>query len=267
MKIKFELQKKHRYLIQSLLATAFIYLVSQEILSLTLPNLIISVLMIVIIGTFIIHYPNISLKNLPFIILMPVSILSGSILFLYFFPNLGIPFKLAAVASFGVLYYLVSLMDNIFLVIQDREEVIPLYRVAIVWSQILQIVVAIPLFAGIYKFNVAFFTQALVVGIVTFSYSYYQLWSLQFDEGVKKTTKGESLYLCFLSTFLVTVSSIAVSFMPTESFLRALFTASVLMFSLTYITSYLKNEITLKLVLRYLVIVFVFFIFLIFFTP
>ena len=267
MKIKLELQKKHRYLIQSLLATAFIYLVSQEIISLSLSNVIILILLIVVIGTFIIHYPNISLKNLPFIVLMPISILSGSVLFLYFFPNLGLPFKLAAVASFGALYYLVSLMDNIFLVIQDREEVIPLYRVATVWSEILQIVVAIPLFAGVFKFNAAAFTQALVVGTVTFLYSQYQLWSLQFDESAKKTTRGESLYLSFLATFLVTVSSISVSFMPTESFLRALFTASVLMFALTYITSYLKNEITLKLVLRYLIIVLVFFLLLMFFTP
>lgn len=267
MRLKFELQKKHRYLIQALLATAFIYLVSQEILSLSLSNLIITSLLIVVIGTFIIHYPNISPKNLPFIILMPISILSGSVLFLYFFPNLGLPFKLVAVASFGVLYYLVSLMDNIFLVIQDREEVIPLYRVATVWSEILQIVVAIPLFAGVFKLNVVTFTQALVVGTVTFFYSQYQLWSLQFDESAKKPTKGESLYLASISTFLVTVPSIALSFMPTESFLRALFTASILMFALTYITSYLKNEITFKLILRYLVIILVFFLLLIFFTP
>ena len=264
---RIELEKKHRYLIQSLLATAFIYVVSQNIFSLSLVGMALSSIFVVVIGTFIIHFPNVSLKNLPLITLMPISILSGSIIFLRFFPNLGIPFKIVSILSFGILYYLVSLMDNIFLVIEDRGEVIPLYRVASVWGQIIQIIVAIPLFAGIFKFNTSAFTQAFLISIVSFLYCLYQIWYLKFDVDAKKTKIGETYYLSMLTAFLVFVVTLAVSFIPTESFLRALFSASGLMFGITYVTSYLKNELSVKLLFQYILICLIFFLFLISFTP
>ena len=91
---------------------------------------------------------------------------------LLFFPNISLIFKLSAIVAFSFLDYVILLINNVFLVIEDREEVIPLYRVAVTWSLILQIIVLIPLVASVYKFNVSSFYQAAAVAVLSFFYSF-----------------------------------------------------------------------------------------------
>lgn len=267
MKIKFDIERKHKYLIQSVLASVFVYAVVQKFLPLGFWQVALVLLALVISGDFISHYPNVHRGNFLMSVLMPLGVVTGALLSLHFFPNLSMPFKLFVIAFFGGMYYLVSLVDNIFLVVHDREEMIPLYRVAVTWSQILQVVVAIPIFAGIFKLNASGFSQAFLVAFISFLFAYYQLWIYQFDSDAKKTGVGEILYLCFAAFFLVYSASFAVSFFPAEAFLRAMFVSSILLFVLTYISAYLKNEITRRIVLGYLVISLIFLFILLFFTP
>lgn len=264
---KIDLAKKNKYLIQSFLVAIFIYVFTQGIIKTGIVNISILSLILVFSGSLISHYPGINKKNFFYSVIMPLGVLVGALLSLYFYPNLGSIFKIIVIIFFFGLYYLVSLADNIFLVVDDREEIIPLYRVAVTWSQILQAVVAIPLFAGIFKLNVSASIQSITVAIISFLFTYYQLWIYRYEPDAKKLSGGEKLYLCLISLFIMFFSVFSVSFFPSEDFLRALFASSILLFLLNYISGHLKNEITRKMIFRYLVICLVFLFFLLFFRP
>ena len=113
--LKITIEKKHKYLIQSAMVVLFIGLVSFGKIAPSLFSLVVISTVLVFVGTFLTHFPNIDLRNLFYSILMPASLLIGSLLFVIFFPNLGLPFKIVTIISFGVFYYLVCLVDNIFL--------------------------------------------------------------------------------------------------------------------------------------------------------
>lgn len=255
---KIEIAKKDRYLILSFLAVLFIYVVSQKQLRFSLGQISFLLLVLVVSGDWISNYPAINSKNFLVSILMPLGVLVGALLSLNYYPNLGLPFKLFVIAFFGFMYYLVLLVDNIFLVVHDRAEVIPLYRVAVTWSQILQVVVAIPLFAGIFKINSSVFFQSLLVSIISFTFTYYQLWISQFDTDAKNMKVGEMYYLSLFISFIMSASFFAISFFPSKAFLRSLFVSSILLFLLSYIYGYLKNDISRKMILGYLIIVLLF---------
>lgn len=265
--LQFRFDKKIKYLIQTILVVIFIYLFAVGGLRVSFSLLAVLVVVIVVAGSLLTHFPNIKPINFLISIIMPLNVIAGALLSLWSYPNLGYAFKLIFILGFGFIYYLVSLMDNVFLVIQDREEVIPLYRVAIAWSLILQVVVAIPIFAGVFKLSYDALYQALIVGIVSIIFSLYQLWILQFDADAKDPKVGEGIFLLGSIFFFTTIASIMTSFIPTESFLRALFEASVLMFSLVYLSGHLKNEISKKLMLQYGVYIIIFTILLLTFTP
>ncbi len=258
--------RKQRYVVQSVLAFIFIYLL---FLRLDLPLLINAVLCFVfaVLASFISHYPNIKINNLFFGAILPFQLLLGVMLFLNFFPNLSLVFKLFFVFGTSLLYYAISLVDNIFLVVEDREEQIPLYRAAITWGQILTIIVAIPLFSALFKFNINAFWQALMVALSAFLFSLYQFWGLRFDKDAKTPKVGEFLWLNVLVGFLVFAASISVSFFPTEAFLRALYVSAVLMFGSAYVYSHLKNDINEKMLVQFVAIVSIFFLILLVFVP
>ena len=265
--VKLELAKKNKYFIQSILVGIFIYIVTQNIIDLDPIQLVLLSFILVVSGSLISHSTGITKENFIYSIIMPLGVISGGILSLKFYPNLGSVFKIFVVMFFSGIYYLVSLADNIFLVVSDREEIIPLYRVAVTWSQILQVIVAIPLFAGIFKLNIITFSHSLIISSISFLFTYYQLWVYRFEPDAKKIEIGERFYICFLSFFIMFVTSLGVSFFPSEDFLRALFTSSVLLFVLNYISAHLKNEITRRIIIRHLLITVVFLILLIFFKP
>jgi hypothetical protein len=176
-------------------------------------------------------------------------------------------FRLVIIASFSALFYIVLLVDNIFLVIHDREEVIPLYRVALTWSQILEVVVAIPLFAGIFKLPVDGITQSLIVSLISLLFALYLVGVQKFDKDSKDPGVGEIATLCLFVFVIVLCASISVAFMPTEPFLRSLMISSTLLFGLIYVNAHLKNEISKQLILEYLIIILVFFSLILFFIP
>lgn len=260
-------EKKNRYIIQSLLVAIFVYVTTQGILDIDLISLLVLSIILVSSGVLVSHYPGINKNNFLISIIMPLGVLSGALLSLSYYPNLGSTFKLLVIGFFGVLYYLVSLADNVFLVVHDREEIIPLFRVAVTWSQILQVVVAIPIFAGVFKLDTQVFSQSLIVALISSLFCYYQLWIYGFEPDAKKTGVGEKIYLCCVSFFILYTSSMAVSFFPSEDFLRALFVSSVLLFVLNYISAHLKNEISRKMIFGYLAIVVTFLLSVIFFRP
>ena len=100
-----------------------------------------------------------------------------------------------------------------------------------------------------------------------FLFSLYVVWSMKYESDAKKHGLGEAGYLSFIGSAYVLIANLSVSFIPTESFLRALFVASVLMFALNYIYAHFKNAINKRLVTEHTAISLFFLLLLLLFKP
>lgn len=262
MKLKVEklLGKKEKYLIYSVVLVAALAFVSESSNKYYV-FAIITTFVLGLVGSVIVQTPNVKRQNALFTLLLPLHLIAGTILSLTYFPNLGNLIKIAALVSVGVVAYAVSLVNNIFLVVEEREKVMPLYRVAVTWSQILLITIAIPFFSGVFKMPYNSIIQAVIVGLSSFIFTIYLIWTQDFDEDVRKVTSIEKVISAFQVMFMVTASSLTVAFVPTESFLRALFISAILMASLGYLQSHFKNTVTKRLLVEYSVITFIFLLF------
>ncbi len=259
-----KLAKKHRYIIQAVGTGAFILLYSFTKADFRWIVALMASLA-VILGTVFTQYPNIDTKNVVYSMLLPLHLVVGALLSLTFYPNLALPIKVLSCVAFIVVLYTVSLVNNIFLVVEDKQDSIPLYRVASAWGQVLLVVIAIPLFAGIFKLPINAIFQSVLIFAGSFIFCVYMLWSMQFDKVSKQLTVGDRVVFSLFISLLISSCAIAIAFLPGESFLRALFVSSVLMFGINYVRSYLKNMIRRNVILEYLAISLVFlFFFLIF---
>ncbi|MBN1162708.1 hypothetical protein JXA34_03115 [Patescibacteria group bacterium] len=252
-----QIDKRQRFLFHTAIACMFIYLVFSTFMLSTF-RLLVAVIVFTLINVVLAHYPNIGVRNVHMASLLPASLLLGSVIFLRSFPNFTYIFQLISILGCGVLYYLILLSDNIFLVVSDKDELIPLYRVAITWSQILSSLVSIPLYVGLFKIPINSVYHALLVGFIGYFMCMYQIWSLKLDVEAKRIRVGEEILLSALVFFMVSSVSIGLSFFPSEAFLRALVVSSVLMYGLSYVNAHLKNNITKKYIFQNISTVFLF---------
>ncbi len=260
--------KKIRYILYSLLMFFLFLGVGDSIMYDRTASLGLAVLFFAsVLGSYITQYPSSSRYSGIIISVLPLSLTVGTYLTLFHFPNLSTPFRIAGLSAVAVLYYLISLVNNILLVIEEKEETIPLYRVAVTWGQIILIIISIPLFTGIYKFSQGPLVHSFFAFILTIVLTGYFLWSLSFDRRVRYLSFLDKAVNILLSAFIVFTFSIAVSFIPSEPFLRALFSSSVLLFNLNYLDAYMKNRINKTLIYTYGVIFFIFLFFILVFSP
>ena len=268
------IQRKYKYALLSLGIVIFLFSFSYTTGFLKIFSVFMAVL-VATLGTALVQYSSVQTEHtLNFfikrtylsILVLPLVLILGSILSLVYFPNLGLPTRTLTIGAVGALMYAISLMNNIFLVVFERGEVIPLYRVALTWSQILLIVVSIPFFSGIFKLPVNSIYQSLVVAGASGLFASFLWWAQEMDPEVPDIDSKEELLNSLFVAFVVFVFSISTSFFPSESFLRALLVSSVLMSALGYLQAHYKNVITKKLIMEYVLITFVFLLFVLFFN-
>ncbi len=266
----FLFSKKAQYLVYSALATFSLILLvnviqTQQVLFLVCGGLIFSAVILFIFAQFLVK--NIGLTHLAFMFLLPIHMFVGMLLVFFYFPNLGLIVQIAGFLSVGAITYLLFLINNIFFVIEERGELIPLYAVAVTWVQILIIVICNAYFAGIYKIPVNYLLQNLFVLVSSFLLFSYMIWVVSYDTDIKKTTLAEKLYVALILAFMVFILAVSVSFFPTESFLRGLFVSSLVLGGLGYIQAHYKNRLTTRMLLEYGTISLVFLLILYFFHP
>ena len=266
MTLPFKLEKKHKYLIHSLLVGAVFFWFSFSSDDNKISIFMIS-LVVVSVGTLISQYPNIEIRNVYYNLLIPMHLMVGMMLSIIYFPNLGDLLKITAALVFSFVFYVVLLINNVFMVVEEKKEIIPLYRAAVTWNQILLVVVAIPYLAGVFKMPLNAFIQGLVVTLSIFFLFSHHLWALQLDREVKQLRIGEKWMLIIFMTFLGFIYSITVSFIPTESFLRALFVSTFLIFGVNYLQGHLKNTLTFKLIAEYFILSIIFFLIILIYKP
>lgn len=267
----YNLSKKIKYLILSILTVLLLggFAFSSGLVKVIIPF---ATMLIGLLGTIFVQYTSFKsgqkdlfLSTFINIIALPIVLILGAILSLVYFPNLSVPVKILAVLGVGVFMYITQLVDNIFLVVYDSGESIPLYRVAATWSQILIVVLSIPFFAGIFKVPINSFFQSLIVAIVAGLFALFMVWVMLMDPEITNPSREERLIESGIVFFVVYAMSISTSFIATESFLRALFISSLVMSSLGYLQAHHKNKIDKKLIFEYLIITLVFLIFVLIF--
>jgi hypothetical protein len=264
MKLRFN--RKQQYLIYALLSVVaigyvwFTYVPLKSIYS-------VIALSISVLGSLFVQKGNIKSGNFFYVAILPLHLTAGVLLSINYFPNLGLLVKVAGLVTLVAMFYGISLVNNIFLVVIYRKNMIPLYRAAVTWLTIFLVVTAIPFFAGVYKLPISALIQFIFIAIATFLFTLYNIWVTGFDSDTKKIPYTESIYLAMLSVFLTGVGGLSVSFFPTEPFLKALYASTYLMFGLGLSHAHLKNKIEKKLVLEYLGIILIFLIILIIFKP
>jgi hypothetical protein len=264
--MKIAVSKKQKYLAQSIIASGILYYFTLNMQERGLATAILLVLL-VLVGSFLVHRPNAKMLNVLVTSILPLSLVAGIILTLIFFPNLSLIFRGFSIAGFAVLLYIISLVNNIFLVVETRQETIPLYRVATTWSKILIVIVSIPLLAGVYKLSYNTLYETALTALVALLFYIYIFWFLRYTHETKNYRVGEILSVAAFGTFLTVTSNLSVSFLPTETFLRALFVSSILIFGISYGEAHLKNIINKRLITEHLLISLLFLFLLIVFTP
>ena len=258
--------KKTRFMIFSLFVVVLLLAVSYTQGFARFASTIL-VFAVIFIGTYVTQVPNINKSNFIPVLLLPLHLVGGALLSLQYFPNLGFLVKILAIVLVGALLYVLSLVNNIFFVTSENEKTIPLFRVAVTWNNILLIITAIPFFAGIFKVDINSFIQNLIVSISSFLFAIYLIKTEEVEDGARQIGAGERLVLSFRVMFIVFALSTAVSFFPTESFLRSLFVSSILMGTLDYTQSHCRNSLNKKHIVEYVLIALTFFLILIVFKP
>lgn len=262
--MKFLSAKRNRFILFALLQSAVLYLYINE------PGekpfwLILLILTLVVAGSFLVYLPNTKTFGVVVSTIPSVHLALGMILSLIFFPNLSVHFKVLSLVLFIFLSYLISLVTNIFMVVESRKEIIPLHRVAVTWSKILLITISIPFLAGIYKLPINTVYQSIITGVSSFLFFIYLIWFSRHNRDVKKYKVGEMVGIVGMLVFIIMSLSISVSFFPTESFLRALFISSVQIFGISYLEGHIKNTINKKMLTEHLAISIIFLVLLLIF--
>lgn len=267
--LTFARDKKTRYLLSSILFGVFLLFCAQYIqtefgLFLALFTLGVIFLCILVLAVFLKYVSTASIYTS----VLPLHLIAGYLFTLFYFPSLGFAVKFVGLVGLILLFYIILLVNNIFLVIQEKSGVIPLYTVALTWVQILIITISIPYFSGVYKIvSISLFLQSALVVISTFLFSMYMIWCVSQDEKTKKTVFYEKISVSLIVAFITFCASICTAFFPTESFLRGLFVSSILLFGIGYIQAHYKNRVTTRLMIEYSLISGLFFAILLIFHP
>ena len=256
-----KIDKKYRFAFNSVIMTAYVYVASIIFSQESFYIRVAAGLVLLLVCTWVVHYPNVGISknglfNYAMVFLLPSYLMGSTLLALKYYPNLSLAFKLASVPIAVVMFYIVSIVDNIFLVVNQRAETIPLYRAAVPWSQILLVILAIPLFAGVFKIPVYSFYQVGFIALLSTILTLYHIWSYRLEDNLVPIGVGGNILFSLFTGFVVFSLGISTSFTSGEAFLRGLVVSVGLMFGLFYASSYLKNNINKKLIVEYFAIIF-----------
>ena len=154
-----------------------------------------------------------------------------------------------------IIYYIICLVLNIFIVVEARKKTIPLYRAAVTWAQILIVAVSIPFYAGVFKLTIHPFAQVAVVTLSSLLLLLLFVWTVQMED---EAEGGLDFEVVLLTSFWVLILSLSIIFIPFEAIFRSLFLSSVLLFGMGYSLGSYKHNLTTRIVIEYVIITILF---------
>lgn len=158
-------------------------------------------------------------------IILPVMFYLGFGLFVALLP-FDVIGKLVISLIFGVVIYMMFLVENVFLVAVGYRTV-PLYRAAYTVGLILSLVSAFFLFDSLYSFRMNFVINFVVVFLISVAWFMYQFFSIT----IELADDGKSKYVwlnVFVPAWLVAQLALAFSFWPVGIFKGSIYLVSVL---------------------------------------
>ncbi|MBI2414451.1 hypothetical protein HYV31_01215 [candidate division WWE3 bacterium] len=262
-KFKISFTKRHKYILVSFLSFVGLSIYAFGGRGFTWLGILICLLTALVVFPYI-QYSNLTINSMRLrhfvsesyfmVILLPFTLELGGVFALYSFPSLSLTAKIGGLLIITTLMYLLSLVLNIILVVFEKEETIPLFRVASTWIQILAVIIAIPLFSGFFKLAYNGFVQSFLVGVLSVLFTILFLWVVDLDPEIPPINRGERIILSLIGGFVAFSLSLSVSFVSTEAFLRALLCSSSMMSLQSYLHLHYKNLVTKKLVIEYALI-------------
>jgi hypothetical protein len=221
----------------------------------------------IVLGNLYVLYPGYKKEDALIISFLPTIITSSTVFGLIFFPNLFTIFKYILILVSGGIFYISLLINNLIIAEKKEDSSLPLFRVGLIWLQILLIILTIPFITVIYKLNFPFYVHSLLVFIYLMFSTHIYLHSLLISNKTNPISSREYLLLILEVSYIPFLSSLAVSFINAESFLRATFITSVYMGMVGYLRNYIENSLNKKLIVQYSLIVLFFLFVLYIFKP
>jgi hypothetical protein len=263
-----KINKKVRYAILSVLIAVLLvfttaYITSEQILF----YIMVGVVLMLFMGLLSMALMYESVSSPIYLVILLGHMITGSLAFLFYFPNLGPLIRFVAFVGVGVLVYTILLVNNVFVVTKERGGIIPLYTAALTWSQVMIIVISIPYYSGVFKITLSPAVHWSLVMLSSILFTFYIIWAVGFDPDTKRSSAAEKWVLSIALSFIVVVAAMATSFYPAEAFLRALFVSAVLMTNLAYVVGYYKNRLYARMFFEYGAIIGILFILLLIFNP
>lgn len=184
------------------------------------------------------------------LLLLPFVLTLGASANQYFFPNLHLAFKIGSWSSFFLIFYILLLSLNIFRVERMKEEEIPLEKVAKPAIFLFSFLAMFLLLTVVYKLALGVVFSTLIVFFFSFILSLNFFWFLTLSNLFEQRF--------FLGATIVAVGlaqvSLAFSFFPWESFLRAL-SEGVFFYALLGVArAYYEEHLRYRIVVEYIVV-------------
>lgn len=190
---------------------------------------------------------------------LPVAFTLGILLTLLYFPNFSLIFRSLLSIFFGVGFYITLLAENIFRAAQERS--IPLLRPAQTASFLLTLFTAFLLFTALYKFHLPMPVGLAAIFLTAFFLAYQNLQSINLPRSLSRSILVPGL---ILGLGVVEVG-LCISFVPVESFFRALVLSTSFYIFLGVTQQWLRHTLRSRTLREYvlvaLVVAFVTFIF------
>ena len=163
------------------------------------------------------------------LIILPSGLFVGlGLLAMLFLQNFWL--MLAFSLFFGILCYVIFLVDNVFMVAIGFKTV-PLYRAAYTVSLILTMLMSFLLFNNLYSYKVEFYWNFVGVFVISILIFWYQFWSIAIELADDGKSKNVYDYV-LVPSLLIGELALALSFWPV-----GIFKASILLVSGVYIIS------------------------------
>lgn len=154
--------------------------------------------------------------------------------------------RLPMALSFGFLFYLLLLAQNVFNIAAIRT--IPLYRAASTAAFLFTLLSAFFLYNVIYAFNLFFLWNGVAVMIVSFPLVLQVLWSIEMSDNLSFPT----IFQSFILSLILGELALVFSFWPMATTIWSLSLASAMYVILGLTTQVLRERVSRRIVYEYL---------------
>ncbi|MFA6250581.1 MAG: hypothetical protein WC686_03710 [Candidatus Shapirobacteria bacterium] len=156
-------------------------------------------------------------------VILPSCFFVGFGMFIALLP-LSVLGMVSASVFFGVIFYILFLVENVFLVAIGYKTV-PLYRAAYTVSLMVLLLAAFFMFDTLLSFNFPYWGNMLVVFVLSFLIFFYQFWAMTIELPDDGVGKDKSVYV-FIPAWLLSQIALVFSFWPVGIFKGSIYLVS-----------------------------------------